>query len=118
MTKVELNSNGTNKAIKANILSDDKMRKIGFTETNNGKWRYYREVAEDISFNVAIPKDGSDISIDTLDEAFLQPYDYQHILSVMPLFPFASSVKKNVEKQMQYLTDKGVIEGWKPGMYI
>lgn len=118
MTEVEVNSHGTNKAIKANILSDDEMRKIGFTDFNEKNWYYCKNVAEDTSFDVTIPKNGSDIAIDVLDENFLQPYDFQHILSVMPSLPFASKVKKAVEKQMQYLTDKGVIEGWKPGMYI
>lgn len=119
MSVVELNSKGTNAAIKANILDDETMREIGFTDRNEAKWCFNREILGiEISFDMTIPKDGSDIEIVTIDEDFLQPYDYQRILESNPNFKVANMVKEHVEEWMQYLTDKGVIEGWHKGMYI
>lgn len=121
--EVETNSNGVNANIKANILSDDKMREIGFTENRKG-YLYFSRILkvpnkkDEITFNVTIPRDGSDIRIDVLDEAFCQPYDYQHILYKNPTSGFALLVKKEVEHWMKHLTDAGVLEGHKYGEYI
>lgn len=124
---VEVNSNGVNKLIKATILSDEKMREIGFTDYAEDNWyfcrlikfpkeRRYREF--EISFNVSIPKDNSDIEIDILDEDFLQPYDYQRMLYNNPTFEPAMIVKEQVEEWMKYLQDKGVLSGHVYGEYI
>lgn len=77
---VKLNKNGVNAAIKAHILSDEQMREAGFSNNRNEGWYYCKSLGNDITFNVFIPLGGSDISIDVLDENFLQPYDYQMIL--------------------------------------
>ena len=103
------------------------MREIGFTDYAEDNWyfcrlikfpkeRRYREF--EISFNVSIPKDNSDIEIDILDEDFLQPYDYQRMLYNNPTFEPAMIVKEQVEEWMKYLQDKGVLSGHVYGEYI
>ena len=127
--KVELNGNCVNVKIKAHILSDEEMRKIGFTEYNK-EWHFRRSITFprkprykgfDISFNVSIPKDGSDIRIDVIDvlnEDFCQPYDYQSILNKNPTFELALIIYEQVEKWMEYLQSKGVLSGHVKGEYI
>ena len=124
---VELNSHGVNKLIKATILSDEKMRKIGFTDYAKDKWYFCRLIkfpneeryrSFEISFNVSIPKDNSDISIDVLDEDFCQPYDYQYMLDKNPKFEPCLIVKEQVEEWMKYLQDNGVLSGHVYGEYI
>ena len=117
-TDIELNSRRTNKVIKANILPDEKMKAIGFTDYNNAQWHFWKYLDNEISLDITIPKDRSDIDIVTLDENFLQPYDYQYILSKHHNFKFALGIKEKVEEWMTYLTKKGVIYGWVKGMYI
>ena len=113
---VEVNSNGVNKLIKYNILSDEEMRDIGFTDYAEDTWYFCRMIkfpkghrGFDISFNVSIPKDNSDIQIDVLDEAFCQPYDYQYMLDKNPEFEPALVVKEQVEDWIKYLQDNGVL---------
>lgn len=72
----------------------------------------------DISFNVSIPKDGSDIRIDVLDEDFCQPYDYQSMLHKNPTFEPALIVYEQVEEFMEYLQSKGALSGHIKGEYI
>lgn len=115
---VEVNSKGTNVKIKAHILPDESMREIGFTDSCKDRWYYCKSVGRDTTFNVTIPKDGSDIEIITLDENFCQPYDYQHILDRTPKLAFALEVREQVEKQMEYLQSRGVISGHERGEYI
>ena len=124
---VEVNSHGVNKLIKATILSDEKMKEIGFTDYAKDTWYFCRLIkfpnekryrGFEISFNVSIPKDNSDIIIDVLDEDFCQPYDYQRILSKNPTHPCASIVKEQVEEWMKYLQDSGVLSGHVYGEYI
>lgn len=129
--EIKLNSHGVNAAIKAYILPEDKMREIGFTDHCNDRWYFCRclkiqvnhkkskkKYNEDISFNLTIPKDGSDIRIDVLDENFCQPYDYQYMLEKNPTFKFALDVKEQVEKWMEYLQNNGVLSGHNKGDYI
>ena len=130
MEEVKVNSHGVNAKIKAHILSDDDMRRIGFTDYKKDTWYFCRIVMEErskrkyggidfeVSFSVSIPKDGSDIRIDVLDEAFCQPYDYQHMLERNPTFGVALKVKEQVEKWMKYLQDNGVLSGHIEGEYI
>lgn len=124
---IELNSHGVNKLIKATILSDEKMREIGFTDYAKDRWYFCRLIkfqnkkryrGFEISFNVSIPKDNSDISIDVLDEDFCQPYDYQCMLDKNPKFEPCLIVKEQVEEWMKYLQDNGVLSGHMYGEYI
>lgn len=128
--KVELNSHGVNAKIKAHILDDVKMREIGFTDYAKDRWYFCRGIDFkdakkkrglkniDISFSVTIPKDGSDIRIDVLDEWFCQPYDYQYILKKDPGHKIANIVKEQVEYWMEKLQEEGVLEGHIKGEYI
>jgi len=122
MTKnnYEADSRGLNVAITSNILPEEQMRKLGFTDHLESVWYYSKYVSKNkqITFNVSIPKDGSRFEIDILDENFLQPYDYQAILSSNPNNHYAKQIKKTVEDHMQQLFNYGIIAGWKPGMYI
>ena len=124
---VELNSHGVNKLIKATILSDEKMREIGFTDYSKDNWYFCRIIkfpkenryrGFEISFSVTIPKDNSDIQIDVLDEDFLQPYDYQYMLDKNSTFKPCLIVKEQVEEWMKYLQDSGVLSGHVYGEYI
>ena len=136
MKDVQLNSNYVNKLIKATILSDEKMREIGFNknyyegtdhEEYSPYWWFTRMIefpkdkrwkGIEISFTVKIPKDGSDINIMVLDDDFCQIYDYQHILFNNPTHECANIVKEQVENLMEYLQDKGVLSGHNYGEYI
>ncbi len=134
MEQVKLNLNGVNANIKAHILNEQDMRKIGFTYHSKDDWYFCKKLkfpkkkkyrGLDITFNVSIPKNGSDISIDILDEDFLQPYDYQSMLIinkdsffVPSLILLALITRKQVEKWMSYLQEKGVLSGHIEGEYI
>ena len=133
---IEVNSNGTNKAIKATILSDERMKEIGFHknyyegtdhEQYSPYWWFTKSIkfpkekrwrGTFIDFDVKIPKDGSDIEIVTLDMYFCWPYDYQEILYRNSKNECANIVKEQVEMWMKYLHDKGVLSGHVYGEYI
>ena len=121
------NSNGVNSLIKYNILSEEEMRDIGFTDYSKDTWFYERYVKFpkdkkyrniEISFSVSIPKDGGDLRIDVLDEDFLQPYDYQRMLEGDNPPAVAFIVDNFVEEQMEYLQEKDVLSGHLKGEYI
>lgn len=136
MNKVEVNKHGVNKLIKATILSDEKMKEIGFYknyyegtphEQYSPYWYFVRFIkfpkekrwkGLSISFNVHIPKDGSDFDIMVLDDDFCQHYPYYNILSKNPDNECANIVKEQVEKWMKYLQDNGVLSGHVYGEYI
>jgi hypothetical protein len=133
---VEVNSHGVNKLIKATILSDEKMKEIGFNKnyyegTDHEKyspyWWFTRGIefpkekkwkGIEIDFTVKIPKDGSDINIMVLDMDFCQPYDYQRILNKNPKHLCANIVNEQVEMWMKYLQNNGVLSGHVYGEYI
>lgn len=127
MKDIELNKNGVNAAITATILPEEEMRRIGFTDFNEDFWFFSRGVVFpkdvryrnfDITFNVTIPKDGSDIRIDILDDEWMQPYDYQGILGRNSTFEPCVIIDEQVESWMKYLQDKGVLAGHVKGEYI
>lgn len=133
---IEINSHGVNKAIKYHILSDEEMKRIGFSknyyegtdhEEYSPYWYFMRGIRfpdekrwrhMDIDFQVNIPKDGSDLNIMVLDMDFCQPYDYQYILERNPEHECARIVRDEVEKWIEYLQEKGVLRGHKYGEYI
>lgn len=125
--KICVNKNYVNVKIHGHILSEKEMREIGFTDYDKKNWYFCRYLTVsnqkkykgiEITFNVTLPKDGGEIAIDILDEAFLQPYDYQLILANNPQHEFARIVQKQVEDWMAYLQEKGVISGHIPAEYI
>jgi len=126
-TNVKVNKNCVNAKIKANILSENKMREIGFTDYGKTNWFFSRGIkfpkekrysGFDISFQVSIPKNGDDIRIDVLDEDFCQPYDYQKMLNENPDFEPALIVREQVEEWMEYLQKNNVLSGHIRGEYI
>lgn len=118
MEKIKLNSKGTNANIKANILDDAKMRENGFSDFSKTNWYFCKTVGDDITLNITIPKNGSDIEIVTLDEKFCQPYDYQRILEQDPKFEFALNIKEKVEEHIKNLKKAGILSGHEYGEYI
>lgn len=133
---VEVNSKCVNKLIKYHILSDERMKEIGFHknyyegtdhEQYSPYWYFMRGIqfpkekrwnGVEISFNVHIPKDGSDLDIMVIDEDWGQPYDYQYLLSRNSKNECANIVKEEVEKLMEYLQSNGVLSGHVYGEYI
>ena len=136
MEEIKLNSHCVNAKIKYHILSDEKMKEIGFNknyyegtdhEEYSPYWWFTRMIQFpkdkrwrdiEIDFTVKIPKDGSDLNIMVLDDDFCQPYDYQRILSKNPNHPCASIVNEQVERWMEYLQEQGVLSGHVRGEYI
>ncbi len=120
--EVKTNKHGVNSNIRSCILSEDKMKKVGFTHAH-GVWYLCKGVKTkdkriDITFNVTIKDDNSDFMIDVLDEDFLQPYDYQRILRHDPHHELALVVLDQVEDWMEELQTAGVLSGHKRGEYI
>lgn len=129
---IETNANGVNLKIKSHVLSDDKMREIGFTDNCKDRWYFCRFIkfpktkqyrGFEISFCVTIAKDNSQLRIDVLDEAFCQPYDYQSMIissreHKIKANNTAMIVFEQVEKYMSYLQEKGVLSGHVYGEYI
>lgn len=136
MSEVSVNSNGVNSKIQYHILSDEKMKEIGFSKnyyegTEHEKyspyWWFNRPIQfpdsemwddVDFSFIVRIPKNGSDLDITIIDECWGQPYDYQLILKNNPKNVYANVIRDCVEELMDYLQDHGVLSGHVKGEYI
>lgn len=115
----EVNERGINKKIKVNLLKDEDMRTLGFTDYGKDNWYYCRNLIEDISFSISIPKKNPDeFRIDVLDDNFCQPYDYQSILGRNKNHKFACLIMEKVEKQMEILSALGIISGHNRGEYI
>lgn len=115
---MKLNSHGTNATIQAHILPENEMRLLGFTDHVPDKWYYCKCLPDETTFNVTIPKDGSDISIEVIDDDFCQPYDYQTILRDSPRDEFALKIKELVEQEMKRFQKAGVLSGHNYGDYI
>lgn len=115
---MELDQNGLNMDINASVLPETKMRELGFTDHSKNNWYHCFRVGEGITLNVTIPKDGSRLRIDVLDEDFGQPYDYQRILERNPNLEFAQKIKAQVEFQLELFSKAGVITGFTRGMYL
>lgn len=113
-----LDARGLNAAIDSNLLPEATMRELGFTDRLPTQWYYNASVGSTISLNVSIPKDGSRLSVEVLDDEFGQHYDYQSILKRNPNLPVALGVKAAVEVLMEKLNATGVITGYERGMYI
>ncbi len=121
MSEIVLNKYGCNSAIKIHILPDDQMKLYGFKSIGhpNAHWYWSRSCIDEIYFSLSINKvDPEDWRIDIIDEDFLQPYDYQHMLDETPTFSYALKVQKRVEQFMQYLAEIGVVSGHNFGDYI
>jgi len=116
---VEVNKYGVNKAIKSHLLSDEEMKKVGFTNQNKEYWYFYRDLGNEISFNVKIYlKDLDNPNIEIIDEDYCQHYDYQRYLKNIPENEFVIKIRDKVEYWMEYLQSNGVLSGHVKGEYI
>lgn len=120
---VPLNKRNINANIKVNILEENKMRELGFTDYSKNNWYYCKAILDKknfrLTFNLSINKQNSkNFEIDVLDEAWLQPYDYQAGLKHSPDFKLYLKVHERVQRIMKYLIDVGIIEGYNLGDYI
>lgn len=120
--KYKIGSNGLNTKIKAHLLPDTEMRKLGFIDYQEGYWHFSKILRGSIIFGVTISKaDTDDFHIDVLDDDFYQPYDYQRMLSQKSYHepnPYAIAVYEKVERWMDYLQQAGVLSGHVRGEYI
>lgn len=114
--EIKINSNGNNASIMYNILSNKKMKRIGFERCNN-VWWLKKDLGHDLSFNVVIPVDGGDIKIYTYDSQYMKGYDYQYVLKVYPN-EFSFSIRDKIYDSMEMLIDNGILYGWKRGDFI
>lgn len=125
--KMRTNFHTDNNKLQYHILSDEKMKEIGFDKnfyegTDHEEYSPYwwftkliqfpkEKVWEnvEIELEIRIPKDGSDLDIRILDLDFCQPYDYQRILKTTPGHKCANIVKEQVDEWIKYLQDNGVL---------
>lgn len=115
---MQLDVNGRNTVLTARPIDDKGMRQFGFTDHLPDTWYFVTRVGDGISLNISIKKDTHDLTIDVLDENFLQPYDYQYILTLDEENSFAQQVKKEVESHLAFYSGLGVIQGFMPDIYI
>ncbi|NOL36766.1 hypothetical protein [Bacillus safensis] len=92
--------------MKFNILEEDKMRELGFTDYTNISWYLSKRIRKNITFNLLIFKDSSEGDIDVLDELSLQPYPYETMQNET-----SSIVKEGVGEIIDKLKKAGVIVG-------
>lgn len=117
---VPRNKFGQNSNIKLNPnLKEKTLLDFGFAKQSTDEYYMMSKLTSDISFNIEIDIETSDISIEILDEDFLQPYDYQIMLKNPNYIPkIAKIVHHKVQKLMKELMDSGIIVGYKENDYI
>lgn len=117
---VPRNKKGQNSNIKLNPnLKEKTLLDFGFTKEPTSEFYMMSKLTSDISFNIEIDIETNDISIEILDEDFLQPYDYQIMLKNPNYVPkIAKIVHYKVQEIMKKLVDSGIIEGYKENDYI
>ena len=90
--------------MKFNILEEDKMRELGYTDHTNVSWYLCKRLSKNITFNLLIFKGSSEGDIDVLDELYLQPYSYETMQNET-----SSIVKEGLEEIIDNLKKAGVI---------
>lgn len=90
--------------MKFNILEEDKMRELGFTDHAKTRWYLCKRLKDNITFNLIISKKSLQGDIDILDELCLQPYPYEALQNEA-----STIVKKAVDEVMNKLKKAGVI---------
>ncbi len=116
MRNVIMWSDYVNKEVKANILSAAQMQELGFTNYTGGEWCFCKEIADNVTLNVAIPLDCDGVEILTFDEGTLLPFDYAYFMNHESTKRFALFVAQEVIKWMQYLEENKVLVGWNEEM--
>lgn len=117
---VPRNKAGQNSNIKLNPnLKEKTLLDFGFTKEPTSEFYMMSKLTSDISLNVEIDIETNNISIEVLDEDFLQPYDYQIMLKNPNYVPkIAKIVHHKVQNLMKELIDSGIIEGYVENDYI
>ena len=112
--------NGNNDEMDIQLYNEEDMYRNldGFSEKLLSLFEDLSIENNNISFEIHIPKDGSDIDIMVLDDDWCQPYDYQYLLTLDPNNRCAIIVSEQVEKWMRYLQENGVLYGHEYGEYI
>lgn len=131
-----VNSHCVNSNITYSILDEQTMKDAGFcdkyyqgtkNEEDAHKWYAIKYInfpllnkyhSFEVTLNISLPKDNSDINISVLDEDFCQPYDYQSMLKNNPNFEAALLVFEQVEFWMKYYEYFGILSGHNYGEYI
>lgn len=90
--------------MKFNILEEDKMRELGFTDHAKTRWYLCKRLKDKITFNMTISKKSLQGEIDVLDELCLQPYPYETMQNEA-----SNDVKKGVDEVIGNLKKAGVI---------
>ena len=119
--EIKVNRHGVNTKIQYHNQTESIMREHKFTDRREGYWYRLDSVGDNITLNISFPKeDGQqdELDIAVLDEDFLQPWDYQHLLSKHPDFKPALEIKDKVETIIAELTDAGILSGHETGEYI
>ena len=125
--KVPLNRARQNAWIKANVLSREEMEKPGFRlSLEKNHWIFIKTLQHDnicgtdydTSLNITINCKNNRIRIDVMDELWLQPYNYQTILRIVPDHEYALDIHNKVQAEMKRLIDLGIITGYTLGDYI
>ena len=104
-----------NSDIKYHILSDEKMREFGFTDYDNTRWYYCKELMipntnkSHITFNMIIPKkDVSEGKVYVVDEYLLQPIDFMHYIE----YEITQYIFIQVEIILDAMRNAGIISGF------
>lgn len=120
---VPTDETGQNENIKGVIFPEEEMHKYGFRYikgTDNhpgGYWCMLKNLISDISLTVNIYPTGA-VKIDVLDESFLQPYDFQHLIKEDFQITMPYKVLILVRGEMLKLKEAGIIQGWNYEDYI
>lgn len=112
-TKLSRNSN-----ISFNVLDEEIMRLLGFTDYKKDTWYRVKMLNKLISFNISINKETKEGKIDILYDDFCQPYDYQYILKNNPEHEYALKIHNEVQNIMKELCINGIVLGYKQNDYI
>lgn len=115
---VPLNANHQNALIRANVLIDEEMRELGFTDCVEDTWYLCRRVSDDITFNVSINKKTAEVEIEVLEEDFLQHFDYQEQIRRGRNDKYIVAIHDKVQNHMAWLMRNRIIEGYRLGDYI
>lgn len=107
-----------NTDIKFNILSEEEMRKLGFTDYSKKSWYSNSLLGKGITFNISIDKETSKGRIDVLADDWGQPYQYQQMIISGTTNSVAFEIHNKVQECMKRLVDNGIIENYKENDYI
>lgn len=107
---VPLDEHGQNANLKGHILDKQTMNDHMFHLLGDNIWRFGKRVHPKAHISMHIEMINERISIDILDDDFLQPYDYARYGNAI--------IWNNIQDIMQGLTDVGIIIGYKRNDYI